>query len=477
VISEAEEMTLGLVDLVVALIAAVGSLPHLLMIFSGCLLFILLYYETPYWKQLGNVNKTLWLVPGIALGLVVGILIVIPILQLLQFWSGHYPADVSWPGAVTVAFVTLLAFVMRFFGETSASLLRYASMILILVTAFCVMSVIAVTIVSFAVPSYPPQVAILVEEPWSRFRWATLGLWFPALVSGVLYVFVAKTLRTINLDQSVPILRIRMRGRHKGTPNIVAKTRRLRQNRNLRLFLAGVLLVCLASWSVVPFDKQFGLFTPEVTVGHEAPYSLEGCPTEGRIVLVRYHNGTYRFYQIHRMPYVVRMPLLGRLVDRLYIQSPSNFTTDPIWLDSMVDVFWAQGSKNVSFSLLGTPGPVTGVLVHLAQVPGPTANFTLFYSKQFLHRNVAISETNSTEERGRTYHFSFTNHENVCLYLSRIDLVELRRQEANITGAVAYIDGVPAKEIVIGADGIHLMQWLYSGRTMNVTVTLPMKES
>jgi len=60
--------------------------------------------------------------------------------------------------------------------------------------------------------------------------------------------------------------------------------------------------VFLVFFLVVAADRQLVLLVPLVTVEHEIPYSSEGCPTVGRIMLVRHPNGTFGSYQVMRLP-------------------------------------------------------------------------------------------------------------------------------------------------------------------------------
>ena len=467
---------MALDDLVVWLIATNWQLG--IMAVCGVFLLVVFYHDTRYWRSLKGIVMTLFLGAGMLLGVLLGVLVLWPVLQVVFYWSPSRP-DILALATMMVALIAALAFVGKVFRAPGVEMFRIFSGFLLLVTACCAVGIAAVTMTSSMVLTYPHEVGQLIGPAWSRFRdFAVVWLLGPILTAITIHMIAERELADV--VPAVPTLPPLIRKRTKPTASALA--RKAIGRRDVRVFLKALGLILLISLMIVPLDQKFILFVPKVSTGQEKPYSSTGCPTMGHLMLVRLANGTNRFYQLMESTYTVQMPSIHRLVEEVYVSNPSNFSG--IARDSLrtpdIDVLSAQGSTGVSISLQGSPGPVTGILANLTMVSDPMANFTLFYSQEFLRRNVTVdSIPRRIDNVAHSYVYSFIikNNEYVCVTVSRIEVPELRRNEVNSTEVKVYVEGNLWQATYVDINGVHFSAgYLYSGKTMNVTLVLPMKE-
>jgi len=443
-------------------------------------LLVFFYHDTGSWRSLKGIVMTFFVGCGVLLGVLLGIFIFYPMLRVVFYWSATTP-DVLMIAVQMTVLVAGLVFVGWVGKVPGVEMLKAFSRFMLMVGASCALGIAAVIVTSSMVLTYPPEVGQLIRSAWSGFRDSSV-FWLSIPIVTAISIYTVAERKIADLVPAVRTLPPLTRKRTK--PTIFARSREFVRKRDVRTFLKALGLILLISFMLVPLDQKLALFAPTVSAGQERPYVSHGCPTLGHLILVRLANGTNRFYQVMKSTYRVTIPYVRHLVDQVYVANPSNFSgtsQDPSRTSSDSDILWAQGSNGVSLALKGSPGPVTAIIANLTMVSDRMANFTVFYSQEFLRRNVTVdAQPRRIDAASHTYVYSFlfTDNEDVCAIVSRIELSELSRGEVNSTGVKVYVEGSESHSASVGVDGVILNAgYLYSGRTMNVTLVLPMKET
>jgi uncharacterized protein YggT (Ycf19 family) len=442
-------------------------------------LLVFSYHDTQAWRSLKGIVMTLFVGVGLLLGVVLGAFVFWPVLRVVCYWR-PISSDSEWVLAtVIVAMVAAWGFISWLQKEPGIEMFRRFSSSMRLVAESCVIAIAAVTLTSFMALTYPHEVSQSIGPTWSRFRDFAVVWLSISIISAACIHLVAER----KIEDLAPVaLSLPSFTRKRAKPTGYARARKVFGKSGVRSFLKALFLVLLILFATVFVDQNSVIFVPKVSVGQERPYA-SGCPTVGHLVLVRLENGSDRFYQLMQSTYTVTIPYIRHLVDQVYVANPSNFSGTSRALlptSSDIDILWAQGSSGVSLDLKGSPGPVTAIVANLTAVSGRMANFTVFYSQEFLRRNVTVDAQRRIDATSHTYVYSFlfTDNENVCTIISRIEVPELSRGEVNSAGVKVYVEGSELLPSSVGVDGVLLAaDYLYSGRTMNVTLVLPMKET
>jgi hypothetical protein len=453
------------------------------MALSGYVLFAILYRKTKYWKEFSGTERAFL---GGTLGILIGVLLIAPIVQVMLFWSvGAQALVVNIASALVSALVAAEVFAIRISGVKEIVVLRYFYGAILVAAAFSGLIFLAAGIISFSAASYDKYVILYVQQPWNSFFGTCLSAFVLSLF--VLMLFrhtIVQNLRS-TLESDVGTLKINLGKR--GRPSYFRILRRFLGRKSVRCLLAWVIIVTVLSAAVVPLDQNQILFTPKLIAGHESFYAAEACPGDAysHLLMIRTSDRVYKFYQKMRLSYNLTLPSLKRLVAFVSVQNPSNFS---VYVREAGDIYyepWSyllpSSSSDISFSYSRANGKVTSIVANLTAVTNATAHFSVSYYNEFLKRSVKVSEfensariDNSTTLETST--FIITNDDQFCLTIPRMELEKLRYEGVNASLAEVYVNG-QIFPITVGGGFVHAWVTVRPQSTANITITYPKRST
>jgi hypothetical protein len=452
------------------------------MAFSGYVLFAALYRKTRYWEEFSGTERAFL---GGVLGILIGVLLIAPIVQVMLFWIvGTQAVVVNIASAFVSVLVAAEIFAIRISGAKETGVLRYFYGAILVVSAFSGLTCLFAGIVSFSSASYDKYVVLFVQPLWNNFFGTCLLAFF--LSTFVLVLFGQTIVRTLKdtLESDVGTLRI-----HLGTRGKTSHFKIFRAflgRKSVRFLLALVVVVTVLSALIVPLDQSRVLFTPKLVAGHESFYATEACPGDvySQLLLIRTSDGVNEFYQKMQSSYNLTLPSLERLVAFVSVQNPSNFSAY-VAGDSYYTPWnnlLPSSSSDISFSFTRNNGKVTSIVANLTAVTNATAQFSVSYYNEFLKSDVKVSEfDNSTRIDNattlETITFIITNDDRFCLTIPKMEVEKLMYEGVNASLAKVYLNGQVLSNTYVGGGLIYPWVTVSPQITANITVTFPKRSA
>jgi hypothetical protein len=465
-------------DILTYLLSNPQYVPLGVMALSGYVLFAILYRKTKYWAEFSGTERAFL---GGALGILIGVFLIAPIVQVMLFWSvGTQAVVVNIASGLVSALVAAEVFAIRISGVKEIVVLRYFYGAILVAAAFSGLIFLASAIISFSSASYEKYIILYVQQPWINFCGTCLSAFVLSVF--VLVLFRQTVVRNLGsvLETDVGTLKINVGTRYK--PSRVRILRRLLGRKSVRCLLACVVVVTVLSASIVPLDQSWVLFTPKLNAGHESFEATEACPSDvySDLLMIRTSDRVYRFYQRMQLSYNLTLPSLKRFVTYVSIENPSNFSAYVRQFDMYYDAcmyLQPSSASDISFLYTRVNGKLTNIVANLTGVTNATAEFTVSYYNEFLKRSVKVSELenstridNATSLEAST--FIIMNDDQFCLTIPRIELEKLRYQGVNASLAEVYVNG-HLSPITVGGGFIYAWVTVRPQRTANITITFP----
>ncbi len=443
--------------------------------FSGYVLLSSIYKDHKPWRSLSSAHKLAF---GGGFGLLLWMML-LPVSYVVTVFLLHASENALLYSSLACAVLALHSLIQRILGQSEERVLLNFRAFLIGVAILSVSLTIGITLIQLAIHSYTSYVYFAIEDFWFGFEYQSYLILSTAMVV-VIYTLSVKP-RQDDLRKKLPLLATR-----RAEQIISAKSRILRELKTsiAKAAIVAFLITTIITAAIIPLDVQLTLFTPKVSAGIETFYPPDVCPGGDQgLVMVRYGNGTYKFYQTMQLNYTIKVPSAIRLLQQVFLPNPSNFSSYAFGApDSPRAYPWyylRAESKDVRLSFVGPQGRVSAIVADLASVKDSMAIISVYYWQQFLSRKIAITEKRYSTQLGNgssleRYTLIFANNENICVTVPRIELGRILDARVNLTNVRPYVNGTMAASIEAGGVVRPWGFYVYPGKALNVTIVFPM---